>query len=90
MKIVFAKYDIDTGYVYGQFEHGDIVLIDCTAYKRAYAEDMYERSELDYLIFNDPAGYVELAMEKHPREYLKSVSRVSEIRFSYQQLSDLR
>ena len=83
MRLVFAKYDMDSGYVYGKLDQGDIVLIDCTAYERAYAENLYERSELDYLIFNDPAGYVELVMEKHPREYLKSVT-------SYKQLSDLR
>jgi len=83
MKVVFAKYDMDSGYVYARIDAGDIVLIDCTAYEQAYAENMYERSELDYLIYNDPAGYVELVMEKHPREYLKSIT-------SYQRLSNLR
>ncbi len=83
MKVVFAKYDMDSGYVYARIDAGDIVLIDCTAYEQAYAENMYERSELDYLIYNDPAGYVELVMENHQREYLKSAT-------CYQRLNDLR
>jgi len=36
---------------------------------------MYERSELDYLIFNDPAGYVELVLDGNPEAYLKAVAK---------------
>ena len=60
-----ATYDEIKSYV---FEHTG--LIDCTAYERAYAENMYQRSELDYLIYNDPIGYAELVMEENPQAYL--------------------
>ena len=73
MNVTFAKYDMDTGYVCAKLSDGNIVLIDCTAYERTYAENMYQRSELDYLIYNDPIGYVELVMEGNPQAYLKAI-----------------
>lgn len=76
MKTVpFARYDMDSGFVYGKLSDGNIILIDCTAYEQAYADNMYERSELDYLIFNDPAGYVELVLDGNPKAYLKAVAK---------------
>ena len=39
------------------------------------AENMYQRSELDYLIYNDPAAYVELIVEGDPKQYLQAVTR---------------
>lgn len=76
MKTVsFARYDMDSGYVYGKLSDGNIILINCTTYEQAHADNMYERSELDYLIFNDPAGYVELVLEGNPKSYLKAVAK---------------
>ena len=70
--IIDAGYDMDNGYVYAKFITGDIVLIDCDEIEKTYANNMYERSELDYLIYNDPASYVELVLgndvEKHQRK----------------------
>ena len=75
MKAEFAKYDMDSGYVYSRLIDGNIVLIDCTAVERAYAENMYERSELDYLIYEDPASYVELVLEDDVWNYLRRVTQ---------------
>ena len=55
--IIDAGYDMDNGYVYAKFITGDIVLIDCDEMEKTYSENMYERSELDCLIWNDPAAY---------------------------------
>ena len=73
--IDFARFDMDSGYVYARLSDGNIILINCTAYEQAYAENMYERSELDYLIYNDPVGYVELVLKGNPKEYLKAVAK---------------
>ena len=35
---------------------------------------MAQRSELDYLIYNDPLGYVDLILNGAPEEYLKNVT----------------
>ena len=37
--------------------------------------NLYQRAELDYLIYNDPAAYVELIMEGDPKKYLKAVTQ---------------
>ena len=33
-----------------------------------------QRSELDYLIYNDPLGYADLILNGDPEEYLKNVA----------------
>ena len=83
MKIKEAKFDMDSNYVYAVLDSGDIILIDCDAFERAYAENMYQRSELDYLIYNDPASYVQLAMDGDAKDYLRRVTQ-------YIKLNDLR
>ena len=35
---------------------------------------MYQRSELDYLIYNDPVAYAELILSGDPEKYLKAVA----------------
>ena len=34
---------------------------------------MAQRSELDYLIYNDPLGYADLILNGDPEEYLETV-----------------
>ena len=38
------------------------------------ADNMYQRSELDYLIYNDPVAYAELILNGDPETYLKTVT----------------
>ena len=35
---------------------------------------MAQRSELDYLIYNDPLAYADLILNGDPEEYLKNVT----------------
>ena len=44
---------------------------------------MYQRAELDYLIYNDPKAYAELILEDNPALYLKKAT-------DYTCLSELR
>ena len=48
--------------------------IDCTAVENEVANSMYQRSELDWLIYNDPLAYAELILNGDMANYLKSVS----------------
>lgn len=36
---------------------------------------MYQRSELDYLIHNDPAAYADLILNGDPEAHLKAVTQ---------------
>lgn len=39
------------------------------------ANSMYQRSELDWLIYNDPLSYAELILNGDPEMYLKAVTK---------------
>ncbi len=51
-----------------------MVSIYTPAVEDEYAENMYQRSELDWLIHNDPAAYADLILNGDPETYLKSVT----------------
>ena len=42
---------------------GAMISIDCTAVGDEVAKNMYQRSELDFLIYNDPVGYAVLNLK---------------------------
>lgn len=46
----------------------------CTGVEDALDVTMTQRSELDYLIYNDPLGYADLILNGDPEEYLKNVT----------------
>ena len=79
--IIDARYDMDSGYVYAKFITGDIVLIDCDEIEKTYANNMYERSELDYLIYNDPASYVELVLGNDVEKHLRKNTQYTPLRY---------
>ena len=47
--------------------------IDCTGVEDVLDVTMAQRSELDYLVYNDPLGYADLILNGDPEEYLKNV-----------------
>ena len=53
---------------------GRIIFIDCTGVEDALDMTMAQRSELDYLVYNDPLGYADLILNGDPEEYLKNVT----------------
>ena len=48
--------------------------INCTGVEDALDVIMAQRSELDYLIYNDPLGYAALILNGDPEEYLKNMA----------------
>lgn len=48
--------------------------IDCTGAEDTLNVTMVQRSELDYLIYNDPLGYADLILNGNLEEYLKNVT----------------
>lgn len=53
---------------------GRKISINCTGVEDALDVTMAQRSELDYLIYNDPLGYADLILNGNPEEYLKNVT----------------
>lgn len=73
-KIKSCEFNIDTACVELRFSDGTLISIDCTAVESKIANSMYQRSELDYLIYNDPVAYADLILNGEPKIYLKAVT----------------
>ena len=69
-----CKFNMDTGRVELLLRDGRMISIDCTGVEDALDVTIAQRSELDYLIHNDPLGYADLILNGDPKEYLKNVS----------------
>jgi len=73
-KLISCKFNFDTVCVELKFSDGSVIAIDTIAVENEIADNMYQRSELDYLIFNDPIAYAELILNGDPETYLKTVT----------------
>ena len=73
-KLVNCAFNIDTACVELHFTEGSIYSINCTAVENEVADNMYQRSELDWLIYNDPVAYAELILNGDPAKYLDAVT----------------
>lgn len=74
MKLLSCVFNIDTACVELKFDDGSMIAIDTIAVENEFADNMYQRSELDYLIYNDPVAYAELILNGDPETYLKTVT----------------
>ena len=68
-----CHFNMDTGCVELVLRDGKMISIDCTGVEDALNVTMVQRSELDYLIYNDPLAYAELILNGNPEGYLKIV-----------------
>ena len=74
MEIVSAAFDMDTACVNVLMDNGVFVEINPLEIEDAAANDMYQRSELDWLVYNAPVDYVNLLLHGDIREYLRNVT----------------
>ena len=73
-KILSCAFNMDNGCVELKFSDGSMIAINCTDVKNKVADNMYQRSELDYLVYNDPLAYADLVLNGAPEAYLKAVT----------------
>ena len=78
-KHISCEFNMDTACVELRFSDGRICSIDTIAVKNEIARNMYERSELDYLIYNDPLAYADLILNGDPEVYLKTVTEYKQL-----------
>ena len=74
MKILSCAFNMDTVCVELKFDNGTMIAIDTIAVENEITDNMYQRSELDYLIYNDPVAYADLILNGDPEIYLKTVT----------------
>ena len=74
-KVISCGFNMDTACVEVKFADGNRIAIDCTLVEAEVARNMYESSELDWLVYNAPADYVNLLLHGDVREYLNNVTQ---------------
>ena len=70
-RIVSCGFNMDTGCVEATYNDGSMIAINCTAVEDQTADNMYQRSELDWLIYNEPHTYVNLVLSGEINSYLR-------------------
>lgn len=68
-----CKFNMDTGCVELLLRDWRKISINCTGVEDALDVTMAQRSELDYLIYNDPLAYADLILNGNPEKYLKQI-----------------
>ena len=74
MKRISCQYNIDTACVEIRYDNGVMVSIDCITVENTIPRNMYERSELDWLVYNDPEAYAGLILTGDPEAYLRAIT----------------
>ena len=74
-KILSCEFNLDTACVELRLDDGTLISIDCTAVENEVANSMYQRSELDWLVYNNPLAYAELILNGDSELYLKAVTK---------------
>jgi len=73
-QLLSCKFNMDTACVELKFADGSMIPIDCTAVEDEVTKNARQRSELDYLVYNDPVGYADLILNGDPKLSLKRVT----------------
>ena len=72
--LLSCTFNMDTACVELCFSDGSMCSIDTIAVENEITRNMYERSDLDYLIYNAPLAYADLILNGDPETYLKTVT----------------
>ena len=80
--LLSCEFNIDTACVELNYSNGSIISINCTAVEDEVANNRFQRSELDWLIYNDPLSYAELILNGDPEEYLRNLTVEPPLRFA--------
>ena len=78
-KILSCEFNLDAACVELRLDDGTLLSIDCTAVENEVANSMYQRSELDWLIYNDRLAYAELILNGELELYLKVVTEKEQL-----------
>lgn len=73
-RLLSCEFNMDSACVELKFANGSMIAIDTIAVENEVADNIYQRSELDWLIYNDPAAYADLVLNGDPETYLKTVT----------------
>ena len=75
MKLLSCSFNLDTACVEILFDDGSSLMIDCTVIENQYGTTLRRRSELDWLIYNEPLSYAQMLLDGSMETYLANVAK---------------
>ena len=69
--LISCEFNMDTACVEFKYADDTMFSIDTIAVENEAADNMYQRSELDWLIYNKPLEYAQLVLGDDLQSYLK-------------------
>ena len=72
-RLISCEFNMDTACVELKFFDGSMIAIDTIAVENEVADNMYQRSELDYLIYNAPLEYAQLVLVGDLEQYVHAM-----------------
>lgn len=70
-RLISCEFNMDTACVELKFTDGSMIAINTITVESEIADNMYERSELDYLIYNKPLEYAQLVLGGELEQYVQ-------------------
>ena len=67
--LISCEFNMDTACVELKFSGSSLIAIDTIAIENEDVDNMYQRSELDHLIYDDPIVYADLISWMHINLY---------------------
>lgn len=77
--LLSCEFNIDTACIELKYSDGSMIAINCDAVEDEVADNMYESSQLDYLVYNAPLEYANLILNGDPERYLKTVTEYRQL-----------
>lgn len=77
--LLSCEFNMDTGCVKLRYSDDSMISINCTAVEDEAANSRFQRSELDWLIYNDPLSYAKLILNGNPEKYLLTVTEIPQL-----------
>ncbi|MBR5444675.1 MAG: hypothetical protein IKV57_01035, partial [Clostridia bacterium] len=74
-RLLSCEFNIDTACVELKYSDGTMIAINTIAVENEIVDNMYQQSELDYLIYNAPLEYADLILNGDPEKYLKDITQ---------------
>ena len=73
-RLISCRFNMDTACVEVKFSDGSMISIDTIAVENEVADNMYQRSELDWLIYNKPLEYAQLVLSGKLERYVQGTA----------------
>ena len=72
-RLLSCVFNIDNCCVELKFTDGSMISIDTIAVENEVADNMYQRSKLDWLIYNKPSEYAQLVLGGDLEQYVQGI-----------------